>query len=110
MFSYFPSHLRLYNYLFYVVFGMERTAKTTWYWKRKLQARKKRMREAKLAKSSAPTTGGVSSDPGPSTASEAAGESLASTSGPSEGTPTEDMRRSHRNRLTSRSACQSQHN
>ena len=37
------------------------------------------------------TTGSVSSDPGPSTASEVAGESLPSTSGPSEGTPTESM-------------------
>ena len=51
----------------------------------------KRMREAKLAKSSASTTGSVSSDPGESTASAAADESLPSTCGPSEGTPTEDM-------------------
>ena len=51
----------------------------------------KRMREANLAKSSASTTGSVSSDPGQSTASEAADESLPSTSGPSEGTPTEDI-------------------
>ena len=48
-----------------------------------------RMREGKLEKSSTSTTVSVSSDPGPSTAS---GESLLSTSGPSEGTPTESMR------------------
>ena len=65
---------------------MERTAKTTWSRKRKLQARMKRMREANLAKSSASTSGSFSSDPGQSTASEAADESLPSTSGPSEGT------------------------
>ena len=52
----------------------------------------KRIREAKLAKSSASTTGSVSSDPGQSTASAAAGESLPSTSGPSEDTSTQDMR------------------
>ena len=51
----------------------------------------KRIRKAKLAKSSASTTGSVSSYPGESTASEAADESLPSTSGPSEVTPTEDM-------------------
>ena len=49
------------------------------------------MREAKLAYSSASTTGSVSSDPGQSTSTEAADESLLSTSDPSEGTPTEDM-------------------
>ena len=67
---------------------MERTAKTTWSRKRKLQTRMKRMREAK---SSASTTGSVSSYPGESAASEAADESLPSTYRPSESTPTEDM-------------------
>lgn len=49
------------------------------------------MRESKLAKPNVSTAGSVSSDLGSSTASEAAGESLPSTSGPSEGNSTEFM-------------------